>query len=67
MGGWGAMLIALRLASVLLLTGQTSTHSAQPVQSSGAVCSVYFLSLNSFQRAGADLKAGGAPVSSSAS
>ena len=40
--------------------GQTSMHSSQPVQSSGATCSVYFCSLNSFQRAGADLKVAGA-------
>ena len=52
--------MALRLTSVLLLTGQTSTQSAQPVQSSGATWREYFSSLNSFQRAGADLKDAGA-------
>ena len=40
-GGCGTMLMALCLTSLLLLTGQTSTQSAQPVQSSGATCSVY--------------------------
>jgi hypothetical protein len=39
-GGCGAMLMAFLLASLLLFTGQTSTQSAQPVQSSGATCSV---------------------------
>src|SRR5512140_2514021 len=34
-GTCGAMLTALSLTSVLFLTGQTSTQSAQPVQSSG--------------------------------
>ena len=33
---WGAMLMAFLLASLLFLTGQTSTQTAQPVQSSGA-------------------------------
>ena len=32
----GSMLMALWLESVLLLAGQTSTHTPQPVQSSGA-------------------------------
>ena len=39
-GACGAMLMALWLASLLLFTGQTSTQTAQPVQSSGATCSV---------------------------
>src|SRR6266496_4505775 len=34
-GSTGAMLIALRLTLLLSLTGQTSTQSVQPVQSSG--------------------------------
>ena len=34
------MLMALCLASLLLFTGQISTHSVHPVQSSGATCSV---------------------------
>src|SRR5512142_2312784 len=66
-GGCGAMLSAFRFASLLFLTGQTSTHRAQPVQSSGATCNVYFISLYSFHRAGTALKAGGAPSSSPAS
>src|SRR6266542_6974033 len=56
-GGWGSILMALCLTSVLLLEGQTSTQSWQPVQSSGATCRVYFISLKSFQRAAVDLKA----------
>ena len=39
-GACGAMLMAFLLASLLFLTGQTSTQTAQPVQSSGATCSV---------------------------
>ena len=35
------MLMALCLASLLLFTGQISTQMRQPVQSSGATCSVY--------------------------
>src|SRR3990172_4373793 len=61
-GGCGAMLMALRRVSCLFLAGQTSTHSRQPVQSSGATCRVYTWSLNSRQRAGADLKVAGAPA-----
>jgi sugar/nucleoside kinase (ribokinase family) len=38
--GCGPMLIALRGASDLCRTGQTSTQIAQPVQSSTATCSV---------------------------
>ena len=41
------MLMARCLASLLLLAGQTATHSPHPVQSSGATCSVYFRSENS--------------------
>src|SRR5215216_471940 len=40
-GGCGAILMALRPTWVLSFTGQTSTHSVQPVQSSGATCTVY--------------------------
>src|SRR5512138_334373 len=32
-GGWASMLMALRPTWVLSFTGQTSTHSVQPVQS----------------------------------
>src|ERR671924_520598 len=39
-GGWGARLMALRPTWVLSFTGQTSTHSVQPVQSSGATWTV---------------------------
>ena len=52
------MLMARSFTSFLLLTGQHSTHSAQPVQSSGATWRAYFLSLRSFQRAGTALKVG---------
>src|SRR5512141_2577261 len=38
--GCGAMLSALRPTWVLSLTGQTSTHNVQPVQSSGATCTL---------------------------
>src|ERR1700687_3669180 len=51
LGAWGTMLMALRLLSALFLAGQASTHSPQPVQSSGATWSVYAASGNSFQRA----------------
>src|SRR5215469_1192975 len=47
-GGCGSMLIARCLASLLLLAGQTATHSPHPVQSSGATCSVYLSAENSF-------------------
>ena len=60
----GAMLMALCLTSLLLLAGQTSTHSSQPVQSSGATWRVYFFSLKSFQRAAVDLNVTGAPARS---
>src|SRR6188508_1672655 len=63
-GSTGAMLIALRLASVLSLTGQISTQRVQPVQSSGLTWSVYRWSGSSRQRAGADLKVEGASSSS---
>src|SRR5512138_1620900 len=59
-GSCGCMLMALRLVLLLFLAGHTSTHSVQPVQSSGATCSVYFHSLNSFQRAGELLNVSGA-------
>src|SRR4030042_38941 len=39
-GSCGAMFNALRPAWVLSLAGQTSTHRAQPVQSSGATCTL---------------------------
>src|SRR5271165_941095 len=46
-GSCGAMLIALCFTSLLLFAGQTSTHSRQPVQSSGATCNVYCIISNS--------------------
>ena len=57
------MLMALSLASVLFFAGQTSTQSAQPVQSSAATCSVNFMPLNSGTRASVLLKVAGAPFS----
>jgi hypothetical protein len=36
----GSMLMARCRTSLLLLAGQTSTQSPQPVQSSGETCSV---------------------------
>ena len=62
-GGCATMLMARCFTSLLLLAGQTSTHSVQPVQSSGATCSVYFRSFMSFQRAGTALNVAGAPSS----
>ena len=59
------MLMALCLASLLLLAGQTATHSAQPVQSSGATCSVYFKSLNSRHLRHRGLEAVGRVIDSS--
>ena len=44
------MLIALWLVSVLLLAGQTSTHTPQPVQSSGATWIVSRWSASSRER-----------------
>ena len=41
------MSIALCFGFDLSLAGQTSTHSVQPVQSSGATWSVYFIPLKS--------------------
>src|ERR1035437_3588699 len=58
------MLMARCFTSLLLLAGQTSTHRVQPVQSSGATCSVYLRSFISFQRAGTDLNVDGAPARS---
>src|SRR5512139_1116929 len=56
----GCMLMAFKLVLLLFLAGQTATHRVQPVQSSGATCSVYFSSLNSFQRAAVLLNVSGA-------
>ena len=46
----GSMLIALWLVSVLLLAGQTSTQTPQPVQSSGATWIVSRWSSRSLER-----------------
>src|SRR5579859_424589 len=59
-GGWGTILMALRLVSLLFLAGQASTHKPQPVQSSGATWRVYAAPGNSFQRAGEVPKLSGA-------
>src|SRR5476649_2337883 len=66
-GACGTMLMARCFGWLLLFAGQTCTHSVQPVQSSGATCSVYLRSFISFQRAGTDLNAAGAPFSSGSS
>ena len=46
-GGCAAILMAFRRTSLLFFAGHTSTHSSQPVQSSGATCTVYFMPLYS--------------------
>src|SRR5436190_5492173 len=46
-GGWSAILIAFLPTCRLSLTGHASTHSLQPVQSSGDTCSVYLVPGNS--------------------
>src|SRR5665648_275705 len=63
--GCGAMLRALRPAWDLSLTGQVSTHRVQPVQSSGATCTVYFISGNSLNLESMDLNVAGASLSRS--
>src|SRR5579862_1339589 len=57
------MLIALSLASLLFFTGQISTQTPHPVQSSGATWIVYFMPAHSLSRASQDLKVAGAPSS----
>ena len=52
--------MALCFDSLLLLTGQASTHNRHPVQSSGETCKVYRKLSNSRHRGFADLNAGGA-------
>ena len=64
------MLTALRpvfCPSFFSSAGQTATHRAQPVQSSGDTCTVNFLPSNSLPRASRLLKVGGAPESSAGS
>ncbi len=61
------MLIAFNRVSDLFLTGQTSTHSPQPVQSSGATWSVKFLPGKLRHLAETDLNVGGAAAASAGS
>jgi hypothetical protein len=37
------MLMAFSRGSLLFFAGQATTHRVQPVQSSGATCTVYFM------------------------
>ena len=60
----GSMSMALWLESVLLLAGQTSTQTPQPVQSSGATWIVSRWSARSRERKSLDLKPSGAPARS---
>ena len=59
-GGCGAILMALRPTWVLSFAGQTSTHIAHPVQSSGAIWMVNMVPGNSLNLASFDLKVAGA-------
>ncbi len=61
------MSIALCFGLALSLAGQTSTQSAQPVQSSGATWIVYFMPLNSLPLKSTALNVSGAPFSASGS
>src|SRR5579864_1798289 len=63
-GGCDTMLMAFSRASLLFFTGQTSTQTPQPVQSSGATWIVYFIPAHSLSRASHDLKVEGALASS---
>ncbi len=59
-----AMLMALCFASLLLFTGQISTHNVQPVQSSGDTCNGIAHALDGLAEFGlADLKLAGASAS----
>ena len=60
------MLIALWPISVLLLAGQTSTHTPQPVQSSGATWMVRWCPARSFDRNGLLTNSAGASATTSA-
>ena len=53
------MLIAFRRVSCLFLTGQMSTQTPHPVQSSGATWMVYFMPAHSLSRASQDLNVAG--------
>src|SRR5262249_30762360 len=63
-GGCGTMLMVFRCISFLFLTGQTSTHTPHPVQSSGATWMVYFIPAYSLSRTSHDLNVDGASASS---
>src|SRR5256885_14076252 len=63
-GGCGTMLIAFRRVSCLFFTGQMSTQTPHPVQSSGATWMVYFMPAHSLSRASQDLNVLGALSSS---
>ena len=58
------MLIALCFTSDFDFAGQTSTHTPQPVQSSGATWIVIAIPDTSLDRNAFDLKPSGAPASS---
>ena len=55
------MLMAFSRTSLLFLTGQTSTQTPHPVQSSGATWMVYFIPAHSLSRASQALNVEGAP------
>src|SRR5215467_16252207 len=59
-GGWDAILIAFKRASLLFLAGQMSTQIPHPVQSSGATWMVYFSPCHSRSRASVALNVAGA-------
>ena len=61
-GAGAVVLHSLFEEQIVLLAGQTATHSAQPVQSSGATCSVKRRSPNSRHLGFADLNSEGAPL-----
>src|SRR5688572_28165209 len=61
------MLRDLWRTSVLDLAGHTSTHTPQPVQSSGATWIVIRAPLMSFERKSFDLNVAGAPASAAGS
>src|SRR5579864_1520462 len=63
-GGCATMLMAFSRTSLLFLTGQMSTQTPHPVQSSGATWMVYFMPAHSLSRVSHDLNVAGAPSSS---
>ena len=62
----GSMLMALCLTASLLLAGQMSTHTPQPVQSSGATWIVIRCPGRSLPLTGFDLNVAGALAAASA-